>query len=119
LKSSYCSLAHGTVLRDKLGEDVLAILRDRVETLSEVDVAVMELAEQIVDDATASDAQRARLSELGLTDDEIMDVVLTTTARCFFSKTLDGLAVLPDADYNALEEDLRVALVVGRPIAAA
>jgi len=119
LKSSYCSLVHGTLLRDQLGENVLAILRDRVETLSEVDVAVMELAEQIVDDATASDAKRERLRELGLTDDEIMDVVLTATARCFFSKTLDGLAVLPDAEHEALDPDLRDALVVGRPIASA
>jgi alkylhydroperoxidase family enzyme len=119
LKSSYCSLAHATVLQDKLGEDVLAILRGRAETLSEVDVAVIELAEEVVDDATATDAGRARLRELGLTDEEIMDVVLAASARCFFSKTLDGLAVLPDASYAGLDDELREALVVGRPIAAA
>jgi alkylhydroperoxidase family enzyme len=115
LGSSYCSLAHAVVLQDKLGEDALAILRG--ETLSALDVAVMELAAQVVDDARATDAARERLRELGLSDEEIMDVVLAATIRCFFSKALDALAVLPDASYAALPEELRDALVVGRPIA--
>jgi hypothetical protein len=46
-----------------------------------------------------------------------MDVVLAAAARCFFSKTLDALGVLPDARYRELEPELREALVVGRPIA--
>jgi hypothetical protein len=46
-----------------------------------------------------------------------MDVVLAASIRCFFSKTLDGLGVLPDAEYAALDSELRDALVVGRPIA--
>ena len=49
----------------------------------------------------------------------IMDVVLAAAARCFFSKTLDALAVRPDASYRELDEELRGALVVGRPIADA
>jgi alkylhydroperoxidase family enzyme len=117
LRSSYCSLAHATVLRDELGEDVLRLLHDR-PSLDPVDVAVMELAEKIVDDATsvtADDLQRLR--DLGFGDGEIMDVVLSVTARCFFSKTLDALQVLPDAHYRELEPELREALVVGRPIA--
>ena len=48
-----------------------------------------------------------------------MDVILAASARCFFSKTLDALGVLPDASYLELEPELREALVVGRPIAAA
>jgi len=49
-----------------------------------------------------------------------MDVVLAAAARCFFSKTLDGLCVRADADYAALEPvTLRDALVVGRSIAEA
>ncbi len=46
-----------------------------------------------------------------------MDVVFAAAARCFFSKTLDALGVLPDSRYRALEPGLREALVVGRPIA--
>jgi uncharacterized peroxidase-related enzyme len=119
LRSSYCCLAHGTILRERFGEPVLEIALDhRAAGLDEVDVAVMDLAEQVVDDAASiGDADLQRLRDLGLTEAEIMDVVLAAAARCFWSKTLDGLGVLPDASYRDLEPELREALVVGRPIA--
>ena len=60
-----------------------------------------------------------RLRSLGLTDAEIMDVVLAAAARCFFSKTLDGLGVQADARYVQLDSELRDALTVGRAIAEA
>jgi alkylhydroperoxidase family enzyme len=121
LKSSYCSLAHGKVLLDTFGEPVREIALDRhAAGLAEVDLAVMDLAERVVDDATSiDDAALQRLRDLGLSDAEIMDVVLSAAARCFFSKTLDALGVLPDATYQELEPGLRDALVVGRPIATA
>ena len=121
LRSSYCSLAHGKILAGELlgAEGTLAAATDRhAAGLDEVDVAVMDLAEQVVDDATAvTEADVARLRTLGLSDAEILDVVLAATARCFFSKTLDALGVQPDAEYAALEPELRAALTVGRPIA--
>ena len=119
LRSSYCSLAHGNVLQEQFGEPVLAIALDRrTAGLDEVDVAVMDLAERVVDDATAiSDADLQPLRDLGLGEAEIMDVVLAASARCFFSKTLDALGVRPDASYRELDPALRDALVVGRPIA--
>jgi uncharacterized peroxidase-related enzyme len=119
LRSSYCCLAHGTVLMERFGEPVREIAVDhRAAGLDEVDVAVMDLAERVVDDATAiGDSDLQRLRDLGLTDAEIMDVVLAAAARCFFSKTLDALGVLPDASYGELEPELRAALVVGLPIA--
>jgi hypothetical protein len=46
-----------------------------------------------------------------------MDVVLAAAARCFFSKTLDGLGVRPDASLAELDEAVREVLVLGRPIA--
>jgi alkylhydroperoxidase family enzyme len=121
LRSSYCALAHGTLLLERFGEPVDAIAHDyHAAGLSAVDVAVMELAEQVVDDATSIDAaDRRRLADLGLTDEEIMDVVLAAAARCFFSKTLDALGVQADASYLRLAPELREALVVGRPIAEA
>jgi alkylhydroperoxidase family enzyme len=116
LKSSYCSLAHGSVLIEKFGEPVEQLARDRNGAgLSPVDLAVMQLAEQVVDDATAADTQPLR--NLGLTDAEIMDVVLAATARCFFSKTLDAIGALPDASYAELAPELLDVLVVGKPIA--
>jgi alkylhydroperoxidase family enzyme len=119
LRSSYCSLAHGKVLRDQFREPVLEIARDRhAAGLDEVDVAVMDLAERVVDDATSiADADLQRLRDLGLGETEIMGVVLAAAARCFFSKTLDALGVLPDASYGELDTELREVLVVGRPIA--
>ena len=119
LRSSYCSLAHGKVLAEQFGEPVREIARDRrAAGLDEVDVAVMDLAERVVDDASSIDeADLQRLRDLGLSDAEIMDVVLAAAARCFFAKTIDALGVLPDASYRELEPELREVLVVGRPIA--
>jgi len=119
LRSSYCCLAHGTVLAERFGEPVTRIAADhRAAGLDEIDVAVMELAEQVVDDATSvSEADLQRLRDLGLSQEEVMDVILAAAARCFFSKTLDALGVRPDPGYRDLEPSLREVLVVGRPIA--
>ena len=121
LRSSYCCLAHGSVLLERFGEPVPQIARDhRAAGLDEIDIAVMDLAERVVDDATSiDDADLQRLRDLGLSDADIMDVVLAAAARCFFSKTLDALGVRPDASYSELAPELREALVVGRPIADA
>ena len=121
LRSSYCCLAHGRCSHEQFAEPVREIARDhRSAGLDEVDVAVMDLAERVVADATSiGDADLQRLRDLGLADTEIMDVVLAATARCFFSKTLDALGVLPDASYRELDPELREVLVVGRPIAEA
>jgi len=121
LRSSYCSLAHGSILREQFAEPIEDIARDRrAAGLSEVDLAVMDLAEKVVDDATEiGDEDLRALRELGLTETEIMDVVLAASARSFFSKTLDALGVLPDASYAELDPELLDVLVVGRPIADA
>ncbi len=121
LRSSYCCLAHGKILHERFGEPVVEIALDhRAAGLDEVDVAVMDLAERVVDDATSiDDSDLQRLRDLGLSDTDIMDVILAATARCFFSKTLDALGVRPDASYGELEPQMREALVVGRQIAEA
>jgi alkylhydroperoxidase family enzyme len=85
--------------------------------LDEVDVAVMDLAERVVDASSIGDAEPQPLRELGLSETDIMDVVLAAATRCFFSKTLDALDVRADASYGELEPELLEALVVGRPIA--
>ena len=120
LRSTYCSIMHGNVLRNEVGEDILAIVDDREGALDAVDLAVMDLAERVVTDATSiTRADLQRLRDLGLTDGEIMDVVLAAAARCFFSKTLDALCVQADAQFQELAADLQAAFVVGRPIATA
>jgi len=87
--------------------------------LEEAELAIMELAEKVVDDATAViPADIERLRELGLSDLEILDVVLAAAARCFWSTVLDALCVEADTAYADLEPDFRDALTVGRPIAS-
>jgi uncharacterized peroxidase-related enzyme len=120
LGSSYCSLAHGKVLAERFYDPdrVRAIFSDPSSAgLDEVDVAVMDLAEKVAADATsvkADDVQR--LLGLGLSEREVLDVVLTAAARCFFSKLLDAMGVAADGSYRRLDGAMVEALTVGRPI---
>jgi uncharacterized peroxidase-related enzyme len=121
LRSSYCTLAHGSVLIDRFldADTVRALVADHeTAALDRTDVAIMDFAEKIADDATTvQQADIDRLRSLGLTDADILDVVLAAAARSFFSKTLDALGVQPDARYAELDPPVREALTVGRPIA--
>ena len=119
LRSSYCALMHGRVLLEEFEEPVREIALDRrTAGLDEVDVAVMDLAEKVVVDATSIDDRDLQpLRDAGLSEAEIADVVLAAAARCFFAKTLDALGVLPDASLAGLDAEVREVLVVGRPIA--
>lgn len=123
LRSSYCTLAHGSILMGKFVEPeaLQALVADfRTADLDPVDLAVMELADKVVQDATSvTQADVDHLRDLGLSDGDILDVILAAAARAFFSKTLDALGVQPDAKYSELEPALRETLTVGRPIAQA
>lgn len=120
LRSSYCSLAHGKVLRDAHhtpGEVQAIATQPESAGLDAVDVAVMAFAAQVARDApsvSAADVQRLR--DHGLSDAEIFDVAAAASARCFFSTLLDALGAEPDAAYGELEPGLRAALTVGRGI---
>ena len=123
LRSSYCSLAHGTVLLERHVSEAelltLALDPDSAP-LTPVESAAMRLARKVVENATSISAEDvAELRELGLSDGEIFDISAAAAARCFLSKTLDALGVQPDAEYAALSPELREALVTGRPIAEA
>ena len=122
LRSSYCMLAHGKILAEKFYDPgrVRALAAGRNDAgLEPVDVAVMDLAEKVVRDATSVTAEDVeRLRALGLDDADIMSVVLAAAARCFFSKTIDALGAQPDAAYRELEPAMRDELTVGRPIEA-
>ena len=121
LKSSYCSLAHGRVLADKVFDvtKVASIANgDGSGVLEPAEIAMMNFVEKLVrhaDRVTESDV--AQLRELGYSDEEIFDIAATAAARCFFSKLIDALGVQADASFNNLDPDLRKALTVGRPVA--
>jgi uncharacterized peroxidase-related enzyme len=121
LRSSYCTLAHGSVLLDGFlspdGVRALVEGEDAAE-LDAVDTAVVELADKVALDATSVTQRDVdELRSLGLTDAEILDIVLAAAARSFFSKALDGLGIEADAKYARLDPELLNVLTVGRPIA--
>jgi uncharacterized peroxidase-related enzyme len=122
LQSSYCMLAHGrTVARELLDEDSLVQLVDGASTdgLDAVDLAVMRLADKVAAGGVAVTADDlAELRALGLSDTDLLDVVLAAAARCFFSTVLDATGTLPDSAYRDDFAPLTLAaLTVGRPIA--
>ncbi|MDQ0320539.1 putative peroxidase-related enzyme [Pararhizobium capsulatum DSM 1112] len=121
LKSSYCMLAHGSVLmREVFSADTVRKIAEDAGTapIDETERAIMLFAAKVVRDAAAIEkADVDALKKHGLADAEIFDIVAAATVRCFFSKTLDALGVEPDSAYSSMAADLRKALVIGRPIA--
>jgi uncharacterized peroxidase-related enzyme len=121
LRSSYCTLAHGSVLLDKFleADAVRALVEDyRSADLEPVEVAVMDFADKVARDATSVTREDVEhLRSLGLGDEEILDVALAAAARCFFSKMLEAIGAEPDAKYQELDPETRDALTVGRAIA--
>jgi alkylhydroperoxidase family enzyme len=56
LRSSYCTLAHGSILLEKFldGDELRAVVSDPHSAgLDAADVAVMDLADKVADDATS------------------------------------------------------------------
>lgn len=121
LRSSYCALAHGSVLADKVFDapTVTAIMRDAEPApLEPGERAMMAFAEKVAlhaDRITSADVQVLR--DHGYQDQEIFDLAAAAAARCFFSKLLDALGVQADSAFNDLDPTLREALTVGRPVA--
>lgn len=122
LRCTYCMLAHGSVLRKNFftPDQITAIVKDFHQAgLTAEEVALMDLAQKIIRQAHAvSEADVEEIRGFGLSDEEILDVVLAVTARSFFSKTLDALAAVPDEVYRDLEPELLQVLVGGRPFPA-
>jgi alkylhydroperoxidase family enzyme len=118
LRSSYCGLAHGDVLASLTGEQPVIDIMTDLDNLDQADLAVVVLAEKVATaavDITEQDIQHAR--NAGLSDDDILNVVLAAAARCFFSKVLDGTGTQADSEFRTkLSPSLIDVLVVGRPI---
>ncbi|HWL48266.1 MAG TPA: peroxidase [Acidimicrobiia bacterium] len=120
LRSTYCGLAHASILEERYfeTEDLRKIVSGQAASvLSDVDREIVEFARKVADDATSvTEKDITRLREAGLTDRDIFDVVLAVAARSFFTKVLDATGTLADAAYNEMDAELRDALTVGRPI---
>ena len=119
LRSTACSIAHGTVLARFIpAADVLAISRGETPaSLSPAEAAMVAFARTVAVDATAVTADDVRgLKELGFSDGEIFDIAATSAARAFWTKLLDALGVETDAAFQKLDPEFRDALAVGRAL---
>ena len=122
LRSSYCALAHATLLRGRFHDaaTIHKIASDHRDAgLDPADVAVMDFAGKVATDATAvTAADIDTLRRHGLSDVDIFQVVLAAAARCFFSTVIDAVGAEPDSQFRTiLEPELQRVLTVGRPIA--
>lgn len=120
MRSSYCSLALGDLLRRRfVGDDeVVALMRDtRDAELSDAEVAMMQFAEKLTREPhrmTQRDVDGLRAH--GFDDAEVLDIALAASFRNFFSRVLEAVGAEPDAAFHTLPPDVREALTVGRPI---
>lgn len=121
IRSSYCSLVHGRVLAASYypAETVIGIAADDAgDALDAADAAVVRFARKVALEAekiTQEDADELR--NLGFSDTDVFNVIVTAAARCFFSKVLDATGTLPDPVLHDMPDQLRSVLTVGREIA--
>lgn len=123
LGTTYCSVAHGRILRDRYldAATVRQLMQDhRRAGLEDVDVAVMDFAAKVATDATSiTEADVQVLRDHGLDDRDVLDVVLAVAARAFFATVVESLCAQADPELTRdMEYELLDALVVGRPPAA-
>jgi uncharacterized peroxidase-related enzyme len=110
LDSRYCSLAHATVLQDKLFSTAalrMVVADYRAAGLPDEEVAMMDFAGLVARDpnaVTAADVERLRGH--GFTDAEIFEIVLIVCARRFFSGVLSAVGAEPDP-YDGLDPEVR------------
>lgn len=119
LGNSACALVHGRALAEFFSrEQICAIAAGQgAGILSDAEQAMVAFARQVATDAASlSEAQAAGLKAHGYDDAEIFDIAATAAGRAFWTKLLDGLGVLADAPCLAMDDVLREALTVGRPI---
>jgi uncharacterized peroxidase-related enzyme len=119
LGNSACALAHGRALREFFSDaQIIAIAEGRTAGLLDAaEKALIGFARQVAADASRVTADNVNgLRSHGWSDVDIFDAAATAAGRAFFTKLLDALGVEADAPFHALEEPLRGALTVGRPI---
>jgi len=124
LRSTYCTTAHSKFLRDACNDEptMLSIAADPDgASLDATDRAVIAFARKVALDAAAiSQHDVDALRAVGLSDNDIADIVFAAAARCFFAKVLDGVGVNADHQLGAaFDPTVAEQLTVGRPIAAA
>jgi alkylhydroperoxidase family enzyme len=114
-------LAHGSELCKSFFSvnELKAIVKDfRNSGLPIEEVAMMSFAQKVITRThQVNESDFDELRRYGLSDDEILDVILVSTARSFISKTVDALGAIPDKAYQELEPELLELLNPGRSYA--
>ena len=121
LRSSYCSLAHGRALLEWFDPDEIRSLAEagpeNAEFLSSAERAMLAYAARAATSPHKVTAgEIARLRSHGFADAEIFDIAALATARAFFSGVIEALGGEADSSFLEMDERLRDALSVGRPI---
>ena len=119
LRNSACALAHGKALTRFFPPAAVQAMAEGgdVPGLSPAERAMMDFSRKVARDATAvTQVDIDELRDGGLSDPEIFAIVATSAGRAFFTKLLDGLGVLGDSPFEAMDAGFRDTLTVGRPL---
>ncbi len=121
LRSSYCSLAHGKALLEWFDADEVRAMAEHgpenAECLDASERAMLAYAARAATTPYRVTAgEIASLTAHGFSDEEIFDIAALATARAFFSGVVEALGGEADSSFLELDERLRDALSVGRPI---
>ena len=121
MRNTYCTVAHSKFLRDTCDDEptMIAMSGDPDSTaLDATDHAIIAFAGKVARDAAdISTEDIASLRSVGLTDNEIADVVFTVAARSFFTRVLDGMGIHADHELSqSFEPALIGQMTVGRSI---
>ena len=119
IPSTYCSHVYAKQLIGDLGskEAVLAVQRDYREAgLPDKDIKMLAYAELVTKDASAITQNDVdRLRSVGFTDQQICDVALCASFRCFVSRFFDAMGAGPEEAFLDESEEFRQAMTVGKP----
>jgi uncharacterized peroxidase-related enzyme len=120
LRSTLCTLAHGKALLQFFSkDDVVALGRGELPaSLTAAEAGLMRFAHAVARDASAITAEDVvELKGYGFSDAEVFDIAAVAAGRAFFTKIIESLGVAADAPLEEMDEELRDALTVGRPVA--
>lgn len=102
----YCLVAHGAALREALGDPVLAdriTLDYRRAGLDERHIEILDFAVKLTKTPhECLEADINRLRSLGLTDEEVWDVIEIAAMYNFTNRLAQATGMIPNAEYHAL-----------------
>src|SRR5699024_7575397 len=109
-RCTYCVISHGHDLRRALGDVVMAdriMVNWRSAGLGEREYAICDFADRLtrVPD-TVGPADLTQLSDAGLPDDEVWDVVELVSMYSFTNRMSSALGMMPNREYHVCDRDV-------------